>query len=119
MSFQQPVFNLTVNVYTFTHTFPLGAPRLQVQGNLAWGRRVSLNNFVGAEAIMTLLVPAGSPVRGPVCTSGPDYVECPAGTGRFYSVIGVDDLGKGFPNEHRGVLLLATRDNGTWPDLIP
>jgi len=119
MSFQQPIYNLTVSVYTFTHTFPLGAPRLVCQGNLAWGKRVSLNNFVGGEAIMTLLVPPGTDVRGPVCTTGPDYVEVPAGTGRFYQVIGVDDLGKGFANEHRGVLLLATRDNGTWPNPIP
>jgi hypothetical protein len=45
---------------------------------------------------------------------GTDIIELPAGSKRFYSVIHVDDVGKGFSNEYR--LALAFYDengNGT------
>jgi hypothetical protein len=35
----------------------------------------------------------------------PDIVEIPAGSRRFYSVQWLDDVGKGFPNENRRVML--------------
>lgn len=34
-----------------------------------------------------------------------DLIECPQGSGRFYEVLFVDDVGKGFANEHRIALV--------------
>jgi hypothetical protein len=48
-----------------------------------------------------------------------DLVEVPAGTGRFYRVQWVDDLGKGFDNEHRFALLLQTNTFSPWPIPMP
>jgi hypothetical protein len=46
-------------------------------------------------------------------------VEVPAGSGRYYEVVQVDDAGKGFPNEHRIAGLIATVDLGMWPVPYP
>lgn len=59
---------------------------------------LSLNTF---QMLMELLLPAGTDVRAPWNAGKPDLVECPAGSGRFYAVAWVDDIGKNFPNEHR------------------
>lgn len=40
-------------------------------------------------------------IRPPDDTAWMDYIECPDGSGRFYGVFYVDDIGKGFANEHR------------------
>jgi hypothetical protein len=48
--------------------------------------------------------------------SGNDKTEIPAGSGRFYEIIEVDDVAKGFNNEHRYGLL---RKFGSWPAPIP
>jgi hypothetical protein len=96
--------------------------RATVTANLAWGRRVNVatsggtGDLFAGQAFMTLLVAAGSDVRGPQNAGGADGVECPAGSGRQYVVIFVDDLGKGFPNEHRGAILQPI---GAWPTPIP
>jgi len=69
---------------------------------------------------MTLLLPAGTDVRDAWCASGEDAVEVPVGSGRFYRALYVDDIGKGFSNEHRAVLL-TKRGNalGLWPTPVP
>jgi hypothetical protein len=50
---------------------------------------------------MNLLLPAKTDVRGPQDVRSFDMVEVPAGSGRWYSVVFVDDIGRGFANEHR------------------
>jgi hypothetical protein len=71
-------------------------------------------NQVGVVTLtMNLLLPALVDIRGPQDTIGADQVEVPAGSGRWYSVVGVDDIGKGFANEHRSAALVAIF--GTWP----
>jgi hypothetical protein len=37
--------------------------------------------------------------------AGQDLVEVPAGSARWYNVLHVDDVGKGFPNEYRFALI--------------
>ena len=58
---------------------------------------------------MLLLVPKGTDVRGSQgfgnATGELDLIEVPAGTGRFYTALGVDDVSKGFTNEHRFVVM--------------
>jgi hypothetical protein len=59
----------------------------------------------------------GTDIRDLNTATGYDIVEVPAGTGRLYLVEQVDDVGKGFLNEHR----CATLSKGlfTWPSPIP
>lgn len=127
--FSLPTFNLSCNVWhgqTFTpFATPVGPPDVaDLECNLAFGKRVQvLQSFVPAagqqQTIMELLLPPLSDVRSPVTDSvggTTDAVECPAGSGRYYLVLGVDDAGKGFANEHRIAVLLAW---GPWPSPIP
>lgn len=120
MSFSVPSFPLTCDLFTAGN---FGVPaRTSSRCNLAWGRRVNVASTGGTSTIgvplvcMSLLLPAGTDVRGPVSAGGEDGCECPAGSGRRYSVVAVDDIGKGFANEHRCAVLLAT---GVWPTPIP
>ena len=86
---------------------PGGPPALSPDCNLAVGRRVSIPTVEGdlttAYGSMTLLLPKGTDIRDASCVASlaGDLVEVPAGSGRFYFVAYVDDVGKGFLNEHR------------------
>lgn len=129
MAYFLPQFNLTANVYTWVAPFtPLGAPRVTIACNLSWGRRSQTASTGGTgdpegfSACMTLLAPLGSDLRGYACYGDfgkADVVECPAGSGKLYKAIVVDDVGKGFPNEHRAAMLLPTFFYGNWPTPIP
>ncbi len=120
MAFTLPTFNLLCNVFdNGTNT----SPRISdLECNLAWGRRVNVASTGGTDTLgiplvtMTLLVPALSDIRGPQNAELEDNVECPAGSGRFYSVAFVDDIGKGFDNEHRCAVL---EQSAPWPTPIP
>jgi hypothetical protein len=110
MSFNLPQFNLHCNVWHAPAIPPVGAPDLDTLGNLAWGRRVNVTStggtsFLGTPLLcMTLLLPKLTDVRGDPA-GGADVVEVPAGSGRFYRIVFVDDIGKGFANEHRAAVL--------------
>lgn len=108
MSFTLPDFNITCNIYTgpwSTKALRLAA----VACNLAWSRRVGAGqeyidpqlsgSFVTGS--MSLLLPAGTDLRAFPTYPISDVVEVPAGTGRWYLVGFVDDIGRGFANEHR------------------
>lgn len=131
MAFTLPNFNLLCNVHTVSggvNTF-----RLAVMGNLAMGRRTALDRLAGEQTggffglVPTLLLPSGTDVRDASCGGEMDILEVPAGSGRWYLASAVDDIGKGFANEHRAVSLLKTwgfAGNGSgltlpWPTLIP
>lgn len=121
MAYTLPTFNLTCNIYTTTGTWP-ATPRLSSLCNLALGRRVESHGFVSGSLNMALLLPAGTDIRaGPVPNPpGNDTVEVPAGSGRTYAVLAVDDIGKGFPNEHRVAILTAVSiATHFWPTPIP
>lgn len=110
MPYSLPAFNLLCHIYDgpwLTKVFRLEAPC-----NLAWGRRVQAfasevfePEVQPASVSMILLTPAGTDVRATVPSGMGDVVEVPAGSGRWYGVVAVDDLGKGFANEHRGAVI--------------
>jgi hypothetical protein len=121
MSFSLPTFNLSVKINREA-TGKIGGPDVSALGNLAWGRRVSTPGVSSAATAnqfataMVLLLPLGTDIRDGYCGSGPDYVEAPSGSGRWYRVAIVDDIGKGFANEHRAAVLFKV---ATWPEPIP
>lgn len=120
MPFSVPNFNIPVNIWRQA-SGPPASPDVVEDANLAWGKRVSSYQGVIStpnEPVMTLLLPPGADIRGPQCSSGPDWVEAPAGSGRLYSVLGVDDIGKGFANEHRAAIIAWTDVFGSWPEPI-
>lgn len=107
MTFEVPTFNLSAGVYTGPWVGKVF--RANLDCNLAFARRVA-NVQAGFDPtspvstltnIMSLLLPAGSDVRDHFQGGPYDVVEVPAGSGRWYAVAGVDDIGKGFGNEHR------------------
>jgi hypothetical protein len=105
MAFTIPSFPLSVNVWRHG-SGPPAVPALVTSGNLTTGRRVTTGPFhtlaTGIDAIFRwLLLPAGSDVRGQWTATGTDVVECPAGTGRLYSVLDSEEVAYGFPNWHR------------------
>jgi len=62
---------------------------------------------------MELLLPQGTAVANPIWDSNEyvfwcDRVEVPAGTGRYYFIVGVDDVAKDFDNEYRLAFLIST-----------
>jgi hypothetical protein len=132
MAFTLPVFNLTCNIFDgpwLTKVF-----RLDSSCNLAFGRRVQQGflsggnfDFGGNSLLELLMLPPETDIRSGVVVLHTDIVEVPAGSGRWYQVLGVDDIGKGFDNEHRCALLVqishltdATAFAGcVWPVPIP
>jgi hypothetical protein len=55
---------------------------------------------------MIILLPPLTDIRSKIASGQSDMVEVPAGSGRWYGAAAVDDIGKGFPNEHRAAFLL-------------
>jgi hypothetical protein len=111
MAYVLPTFNMTANiwrsgmggVFSVVGTMPC---------NLALGRRStglvegSIDDGSLLGPVMTLLVPPGTDLRDISCGSQSDVVEVPAGSGRWYATTIVDDIGKGFANEHRFATLV-------------
>jgi hypothetical protein len=121
MGFTVPNFNLSCNVWRGGNNPPAPADET-FDCNLAWGRRTSSYQGLYStanEPVMTLLLPPSTDIRGPQCGNPDTVVEVPAGTGRYYAILGVDDIGKGFPNEHRAALLVWTDGFAPWPMPIP
>lgn len=114
-----PTFNLTANVYTGANF--ANPPRIAITVNLTPGRRGEqpLSPAAGLAATsgaMYILLPPLLDLRGPLNAGGADGLEIPAGSGRQYQVAQVDDIGKGFPNEHRFAVIFPV---GVWPTPIP
>lgn len=125
MPFVVPNFNLLCNIGSGTGAGvfprpPFVSVRLANQEcALVYGRRVNAAFSGDADSggpsvfQMNLLLPMGTDIRGVQDSSGSvDLVECPAGSGRWYSVSSVDDVGKGYANEHRTAGLAAVP--GSW-----
>lgn len=105
-------------------TANLGPPRLtgvhcqlRAPGKLSTAQD-ELNYWIfGCE----LLLPAGTDVRDNFSWDGvamnkPDLVEVPEGSERYYTIVQVDDVAKGFPNEYRFAMVFK---NGRWPIPAP
>lgn len=123
MGYRVPTFNLTCNISAppFANNPAIPAMPYRLSGvacQLTHGRRVNVRllssplNFKYMGQGMSLLVAKGTDIRGPQDTTSLDMVEVPAGSGRWYFVDGVDDVGKGFTNEYREASITALF--GTW-----
>jgi len=104
-------------------TVPPAAPSLTPPGQLRGPSiHVSGEQFVGVglfsfeAGLPTLLVNALTDIRDQFTAGGASIVEVPQGSGRFYDVVMVEDVAKGFLNEHR-MALISKR--GIWPAPIP
>jgi hypothetical protein len=122
-SFAIPAFNLDVAVWHHFGTDPdhRPAPDFVVKGNLANGRVAHLPVWQPAPPAISeqrmsssLLIPKGTDIRDISCSGGPDVVEVPEFSGRFYWVTYVDDIAKGFDNEHRWAVLQKIYTYGRW-----
>lgn len=65
---------------------------------------------------MWLRLPKGTDIQDDKNGIGPDIVECPWTSGRFYYAAVVDDIGGGFANEHRFCVLIPF---APWPVPFP
>lgn len=127
MAFHLPTFNLTCNLWTAGNPVA-NPPDVVVLGNLTPYRQglwavssavATINvpsNYESPTQLTQLLLPPATDIRGydTVAPAVPTLVECPAGTGRYYIVYWVEDVGKGFTNEHR----LALMQQATAPLLL-
>jgi hypothetical protein len=122
VAFFLPTFNLTCNVW---HGYPTNGvlpPNRPADAVFSCGLRVFRTGFLVAAsgatgAAVALILPALSDIRVSIANAAPgDTVECPAGSGRFYTVGSVDDVAKGFNNEYRiaGIVSAHQRPGG-WP----
>jgi hypothetical protein len=110
MAFTVPTFNLLCDVYS--GPWPTKSLRISdLPCNLAAARpakstAVENEGELWINGYMTLLVPALTDLRMLGQGVQNDILEVPAGTGRWYQLNFVDDVGKGFSNEHRMALLV-------------
>lgn len=113
-----PTFNLSVNIWRFASITPpviTAPPDVVTVGNLNPGKRVY--GQVAEGFPMYLLLPKLTDVRWSGQGGNQDWIEVPAGSGRWYETIFVDDVGKGFPNEHRLAIIIQV--DATWPLPMP
>lgn len=120
MPYIVPAFPLIVNIWRNGNP-TINPPDVVSPGNLSPGKRVMVAPILAPgldppQLLMEVLLPKLTDVRGWNAAAGPDTVEVPSGSGRFYSVAMVDDIGKGFTNEHRFAIL---RQTAPWPSPIP
>jgi len=102
MPFVVPTFNLSANVWRNGNA-TTNPPDLTVDCQLrAAGKQSTGQDPANGWAFLwSLLIASGTDIRDDISSGGKDTVECPAGTGRFYSVELVDDVARGFSNEYR------------------
>jgi hypothetical protein len=110
MAYHLPNFNLSINLWRIP-SLVSAAPDLIFAANLSPGRRVFLqpppnvastfSTYGNFNQLSELLCPKGTDIRGVQNASFTDLVEVPAGTARYYMVMWVEDVGKGFSNEYR------------------
>lgn len=105
MSFTVPTFNLTAEVHDGDGTFPPATPvRVTVSCNMSPGSRIAWEVTTFNPHVTYLLMPKLTDVRDAIQVVDPDVIECPAGSGLWWSVMTVQDVAKGFPNEYRRVV---------------
>lgn len=134
MVFVLPTFNLNCRIFTNTGNFSTKVFRLssicQLRGPQQ-GPRVGLPHSGASLSdgiVPLLLLPPLTDIRDRVNygTAYGDLVEVPSLSGRWYQCYSVDDIGKGFANEHRYATLskaqatdTVTINCPTWPSPIP
>lgn len=124
MAFTVPSFNLAVDVWN--GPVGTGTYRFSTMGNLQHARRMNIGQpiLTGpdlAQGAMYLLLTKYEDVRDNFSVEGSDLVEVPALSGRWYQVIVVDDVAKGFANEFRCAIIMKSLgpSGESWPTPIP
>lgn len=133
MAFNVPNFNLLCNVWqglcpgnVLPGAAPGGAPDIAILPCqlYTWPKEGWVANPVdgagpvpGPNYTMVILrIPKLTDIRDFCNAAGPDIVECPAGSNRWYIVRCVEDQHKGFPNEYRRLMMSKCF---VWPTPIP
>lgn len=109
MPFYLPTFNLFCNIWNVQWDFFLGPPiGLPTQALVPCALQFGAKKQGGGSQPMHLLLPALTNINGQGAyaftgtgTLVGDSVEVPAGSGRFYACLTVDDVAKGYPTEYR------------------
>lgn len=115
MAFTVPTFNLTANIWRGgSFLSPLPAPDVITTANLQYGPKNGLvPTWDVTEGLWIqpyfLLIPKLTDVRMASDGTPADGIEVPAGSGLYYLVWTVGDVGKGFANEYRvaGITLIT------------
>lgn len=126
MPYKPPTLNLMCNIWRALGVSPLppdpAVPPMTTRCQLRMSQVAFVESILEqAEPIMQLKVPKGFDIRASNWTEpAPDLVEVPANSGRFYTVLAVDDVAKGFPTEYR-VAAIRQRINDPfgWPFPTP
>jgi hypothetical protein len=124
MAYRLPTFNLQVNIWRFST--PLANPpdvtspcQLRYPGSRPAGD-TDTDEPQQRAYVMTLLLPPLVDIQdGFSPLPEGDVVEVPAFSGRYYRVEIVDDVAKGFPNEHRYAAISKADDLPPWPVPYP
>jgi len=124
MAHRIPSFNNVAHYWDDDANYGFAAPTI---ASLECQLRAPNNVFTGQDQphawvfLWSLLVPAGTDIRDWSQNWEGGIIECPAGSGRIYSVKHVDDVAKGFPNEYRVVMMTKTTngDANPWPIPMP
>lgn len=119
MPFTVPTFPITAFAWYPPNVPPLPPDLVGIPCNLVGPGKRSVGYYPHPGVVnpqWILMVPKGTDLRDFSNGPGTYYVEVPAGTGRYYSVVIVDDVAKGFDNEYRVAYLEKV---GTWPTPIP
>lgn len=100
-----PAFGVPANVWRFANWVAFFPPDVVTESELILRKPVVFINNNGAAFTQSFVVelwfPPLTDVRGWAGHVDPDVVEFPAGSGRLYTTIYVDDYAKGLPNEFR------------------
>lgn len=128
MPFNLPTFNLAVNLWRPDHTPGTDPVDLTFMGNLNLGLRAYVQvdpetildgtSLYPAQFLMVyLLCPALTDIRGPGGNLAfpllGDYVQVGHALPTLYRTMMVEDVAKGFANEHR--LAVLYRQTTVWP----
>lgn len=113
-----PSLNLAVNVWqNFVGLFvqpPVILPTLITVCNLSMGDKIY--GYTGANSQVYVGFAKATDVHWNRAGGGFDYLEVPAGSGMFYKILAVEDVGRGFPNEWRCSIV---QHYGVSPDPLP
>jgi hypothetical protein len=113
MSFRVPTFPIKCNIYDF-FSLPPAAPRLTSVCQLRVGRWVApgaATDWATGGFLLgrKLLLPKRTDIRSLDWYGASDTVEVPVGSGRWYQVVVVDDVARGFTNEYRFAVIIPQR----------
>lgn len=126
MAFTVPSFPLKCNIYAGQGD-QAARPSNPTQRQVSCQLRILKTAFClgsqlgGTGPVSLLLLSSKADIR-PVCNAWPhgDAVEVPGGSGRFYVVLAVDDVAKGFSNEYRVASIYPQYQRvGWWPIPTP